>query len=193
MKTPSTRRRTIPKKYYRKFGEHWKNVVLIGEANFWKPHWTRDAPLSVRLERLDFEKELVLWIVWWIEAFNKLERGKPVDRSSEPPTPEGMREQKGWNICYRLEGDESSRRWNFWMMIWGPESLDDDNEAVSIPRFKGVRTEFEWHADNLFSGEVTSPSVRFFRKYIRDDPETAFDDWVRMRVECGARPPGARF
>jgi hypothetical protein len=77
------------------------------------------------------------------------------------------------------------------MMIWGRESLDGDNEAVtlSIPAFNDRRTEFEWHADNLFSGEVTLPSVRFFRKYISDDPERAYDDMKRLVQELGARPP----
>jgi hypothetical protein len=84
-------KRTIPKKYYRKFAAHWKDRVRVGEARFWEPHWTRDVPLSVRLLRLGLDIDLVQWILWWIRAFDKLKRGEPIDRSSEPPTPKCIR------------------------------------------------------------------------------------------------------
>jgi hypothetical protein len=128
MKTRRKRQRAIPRGFYREFRAFWKNFVRIGEARFWTPHWTLYAPLSVRLERLGLDQEFVRWIIWWIDAFDKLERGEPLDRSTQPPKSGLHGRSQNEQEVQRIEGpeygyrgdDANELRWKVWGMIWGP-------------------------------------------------------------------------
>jgi hypothetical protein len=198
----SSRQSHRREQWFRQCSAEVEKAIQAMEAEVWQPHWSHDDPLPQRLARAGLDKATIAWIIWWTDAFDKLERGELPDRSSEPSVPESVRRAKkdsrfaaqDDNAENDHDGGDSKiadEPWRFgfvlWDLIWGPHSLDEDEKRVIVPTITDRRTEVNWHLSNLLQDETASPSAQFLRKCIDEHPDALVADLKLLMRECGIK------
>src|SRR5215831_622474 len=97
--------------WFREFRAKVETFLRVAATHVWQPHWSHDDPLPIRLGRAGLDTPTVAWILWWIDAYDKMERGELLDRSREPPTPERFRHHGPFSPeCLEARNDKRSGR-----------------------------------------------------------------------------------
>jgi hypothetical protein len=187
-----------------KFQTDQEAILRVMEKEM-QPHWSQEDPMPVRLARIGLDQATIDWTLWWFAAFDKLARGEQLNtpEPARPPLVDSVRAERQRRMrSDRLsagmvssaefpiddqDADSASLtfNFNFWSLIWGPDALESEcDRKLVVPPFNDKKKELSWHLENLFFGEVTSPSVQYFRRFIDNFPDTVLVDLQELFHNC---------